>query len=65
MIITMQHVRAYGGKDNNCAYGTLKFLKRYGLDYRRFFKIGLPDTEILKTRHAIAVKIVEAAKSGK
>lgn len=36
MIVTMNDVMTANG----CAKGTLNFLKRYGLDYHRFFQDG-------------------------
>ncbi|MCP3868316.1 MAG: hypothetical protein GY703_09530 [Gammaproteobacteria bacterium] len=57
-IVTMRDARSL----RYCASGTLRFLKRYNLDYRRFFKHGLPAYQLESTGDAMALRVVEVAR---
>ncbi len=58
LIVTMRDARAA----KCCASGTLRFLRRHGLDYRRFFREGLPACEIEATGDAMALRVTEVAR---
>lgn len=58
-MVTMRHVRQVRG----CAMGTLAFLRRHGLDYRRFFREGLPVEQLEAIDDAMARRVAEAART--
>jgi len=62
IMVTMQHVYMSHG----CARGTLTFLKRHDLDYRKFFLDGgLPVEQIEATGDAMALRVAEVARNGR
>lgn len=55
--ITMRDIRAAG----MCSSGARSWFDRYGLDWCKFVKCGLPETAILATRDALGEVVVEKA----
>lgn len=58
-IVTMRHCR----QAKACAAGVRTFLRRHNLDYRKFFKQGLPAEEWEGTGDAMAIKIAARARA--
>lgn len=61
VIVTMRDIRAAGF----CSRGTRDFFGRHEMDWSKFLKEGLPETEFLKTGDAMAYKVVEVARGRK
>lgn len=60
MMVRMQDIRGLV-----CVIGARAFCRRHGLDWRRFVRTGLPETEVLATGDAMAARAVEYARRHK
>jgi hypothetical protein len=58
-VITINHVRAVG----LCVNGTRTWFARRGLDFRSFLREGLQADILLATGDAMALRVVEHARS--
>lgn len=66
MIVTIQHLRtvpAWNYKNGYCANKGREFFKRYGLDWKAFLDHGIEDEKLLATGNALAIHLVEYARS--
>jgi len=61
IMITLRDVHASG----MCSRGTKKFLSRHGYDVMTFIRVGVPDEFLIKTGDAMALRVVEVARSGR
>lgn len=59
-VVTMRHVR----QARLCAGGARAFFRRYGLDWGRFLREGIPADELEATGDALAARVVAAAREG-
>lgn len=58
-IITMQHLR----KLKYCSRGVRLFFEKYNLDYQKFLKEGISESDLKQTNNAMAdAAILEAKK---
>ena len=57
-IVTMRHIR----QARLCAGGARAFFARYGLDWGRFLREGIPAAELEATGDALAAVVVAAAR---
>lgn len=65
LIVTFTHLRtiqAFGRRPGYCLPVSRQFAARYGLDWRRFVKEGLPADELLATGDALAIALVDHAR---
>ena len=65
MIITSAHMRTvpyFSNRRGYCVPGARAWAKRYGLDWRRFMREGLPEEELLATGDAFALAVVAHAR---
>ena len=58
VIVTTKHMRQAG----YCVNGSRVFFERYGLDWRRFIKHGLPAEQFEQTGDAMARRVAEIAR---
>ena len=61
IIVTMDHVYASGG----CAPGARTVLKQHKLDYRKFFKEGLPISVLEVIDDHMIQHVVKEARRGR
>lgn len=54
----MRHIR----QARLCAGGARAFFQRYGLDWQRFLRDGIPAAELEATGNALAAGVVAAAR---
>ena len=59
IIITIAHVRAVG----LCVNGSRTWFERHGLDFRAFLRKGLDAETLLATNDAMALRVVEHART--
>ena len=59
IIITIAHVRAVG----LCVNGSRTWFERHGLDFRAFLREGLDAETLLATGDAMALRVVEHART--
>jgi len=48
---------------NYCVKGIKEFFNRHNMDFRKFVKEGIDEEEFIKTGDAMALKLVEHARS--
>lgn len=60
-IVTTKDMRKAG----YCVNGSKVFFDRYGLNWRKFIKEGLPAEQFENTKDAMALKVVEIARGRK
>ena len=58
-VITIDHVRAVG----LCVNGSRTWFERHGLDFRAFLPKGLGAETLLATNDAMALRVVEHART--
>jgi len=58
-VITIDHVRAVG----LCVNGSRTWFERHGLDFRAFLRKGLDAETLLATNDAMALRVVEHART--
>lgn len=66
LIVTTQHMRTvpgFGPRPGFCLPRCRQFARDHGLDWRRFVREGLPASELLATGNALAIALVEHARS--
>lgn len=56
--VTIKDIRAL----KYCAHGSRQFCARYGLDWSRFVREGIPDTELEQIDDAMVRRLVEQAR---
>jgi len=59
LIVTIAHVRAAG----LCVNGSRVWFVRHGLDFRAFLREGLDAQTLLATNDAMALRVVEHART--
>ena len=59
LIVTIAHVRAAG----LCVNGSRTWFERHGLDFRAFLRKGLDAETLLATNDAMALRVVEHART--
>jgi len=65
MIVTFQHFRSVPfarGKPGYCLPGGRAWFARYGLDWRKFIREGLDESEFLRTGDALGIALVDWAR---
>lgn len=56
-IVLPKHMRAAG----LCVHGSRDFARRYGLDWKKFVREGIPAEQLIATGDAMAKKAIEVA----
>lgn len=61
MLIKVYHLR----QAKMCNKGARDFFKRHGMDWKKFAREGLDESEFLATGDAMAARLVEVAHNGR
>lgn len=66
LIVTIEHlytVPNFNGRIGFCGRGSRAWFRRHGLDWSAFVRGGIPASKLIATGDALALRVVEHARS--